>query len=255
MTHVLITNDDGIDSPGLWELANTAHSLGLDVTVAAPSIQYSGASASILGAHEDGSIAFTERELPALPGIRCFAVDAAPALVTLVAAHGAFGAPPDLVLSGINRGANVGHIILHSGTVGAALTAGVNHARALAVSLDVGIDPLAEHWGAAAPHVRALVPRLLESAAGTVLNLNVPNTESVTILRDADLATFGIVQTTMTDGRDAEGRGVRLSVAEPPGDQDAGSDAALLAEGFATVTSLHSVSEAPVQGFAPEVNT
>jgi 5'-nucleotidase len=252
MTHVLITNDDGISSPGLCELARVATRMGLDVTVAAPRNQSSGASASILGTQEDGSIRFSRQPLPGLPDVPAFSVDAAPGLIALVAAHGAFGPPPDIVLSGINRGANVGHAILHSGTVGAALTAGVNGARGLAVSLDVGLDPDDEHWEAAAPFIEALLPGLIESPAGTVLNLNVPNSLEPTQLREGPLAAFGIVQTTMTaPGTDEEEGGVRLSVADIPSGQEPGSDAGLLAAGFATVTSITSVSESTDRGILP----
>lgn len=244
MTAVLITNDDGIASPGLCALARVALGLGLEVTVAAPRHQSSGASASILGTHEDGSIRFSPQTLSTLPDARAFAVDAAPGLIALVAAHGAFGPAPDVVLSGVNRGANVGRAILHSGTVGAALTAGVNGARGLAVSLDVGMEPHEEHWEAARPFVEQLLPVLLDSPIGSVFNLNVPNTIEEVTLREGPLAHFGIVQTTMTAEGADDASGVRLAVADFPSDQDPGSDAALLAEGFATVTSIASVSDA-----------
>ncbi len=241
MTRLLVTNDDGIDSPGLHALARSVADAGYDVTVAAPAIQSSGASASILGAEEDGTIKFERRELEQLPGVTTFAVQAAPALIALVAAHGAFGEPPELVLSGINRGANVGRAILHSGTVGAALTAGVNGARGLAVSLDVGIDPLECFWGVALEHVAALIPKLVEQPPGTVFNLNVPNERAGGAeLREGPLASFGIVQTTTL----GTGDDTRLSVADTPADQAEGSDAALLDRGFATVTSIQPVSEA-----------
>lgn len=240
---VLVTNDDGIQSPGLCALAAAVARAGHDVVVAAPAVQYSGASASILGAEENGSITFERRDLELLPDVTAFAVQAAPALIALVAAHGAFGPCPDLVLSGINRGANVGRAILHSGTVGAALTGGVNGARGLAVSLDVGIDPLYCHWESALPHVTALIPLLLEQPPSTVFNLNVPNLEQIAELREGPLASFGIVQaTTLGTGDDT-----RLSVADTPADQAPGTDAALLAAGYATVTSILPVTESARQ--------
>ncbi|GAB3030920.1 5'/3'-nucleotidase SurE [Parafrigoribacterium mesophilum] len=238
----LITNDDGIESPGLHQLAVAALSEGLSVIVAAPQAQSSGSSASIIGAETDGSISFERRELDGLENIPAFAVDAAPALIALIAAHGAFGPVPDLVLSGINRGANVGRAILHSGTVGAALTGGVNGARGLAVSLNVGMNPLQCFWKAPVPFVRELLPVLLQQPQGTVFNLNVPNTDGgVLQLREGTLATFGIVQTTMAKSGEET---VRLSVSDTPTDQDAASDAALLDAGFATVTNILSIVEA-----------
>jgi 5'-nucleotidase len=246
VTTVLVTNDDGIDSPGLCALAGAAVAEGYDVIVAAPRRQSSGTSASIVAAQEDGRIEIERRELPGLEGITAFAVRGAPGLIALISAHGAFGPVPDVVLSGINHGANVGRAILHSGTVGAALTGGLNGARALAVSLDVGISPSSYEWDAAATVTRRLLTRLLAQPAGTVLNLNVPNVALPADLREAHLAPFGIVQTTM---KQEDARHVTLAVEDLPNTPEPGSDAALLAEGFATVTSISPVSATPL-GFA-----
>ncbi len=241
MTTALVTNDDGIDSPGLHRLAVVARDAGLDTTVAAPAQQSSGSSASIVGAESDGRIRFERRELEALDGIPAYAVQAAPSLISLIAAHGAFGPPPDIVLSGINRGANVGRAILHSGTVGAALTGGVNGARGLAVSLDVGLHPDELFWEAATPFVLELLPILLAKPAGTVFNLNVPNANrNDRGLREGPLAAFGIVQTTAATGDDEH---TRLTVADVPPGQEPGSDADLLGAGFATVTSIRTIAE------------
>lgn len=250
MTRALITNDDGIDSPGLCALAIAAREHGFDVVVAAPARQSSGSSASITAAEEDGRIRIDRRELPGL-GIPAFAVRGAPGLIALIASNGAFGDPPDLVLSGINHGANVGRAILHSGTVGAALTGGLGGARGLAVSLDVGIEPEVFQWEAAALVARAVLPILLAEAPGTVVNLNVPNVSTPVELREATLAPFGIVQTTMH--RDGDHH-VRLAVEDLPNDPVPGSDAALLAAGYATLTSITPVSAVPLASSLPEVD-
>jgi 5'-nucleotidase len=257
VTRALITNDDGIQSPGLYALAHAALAAGWDVVVAAPAEEASGSSAAITGTntiavtgHTDAStIKVEKRELPEVPGVPAYSVRAAPGLITLLAAHGAFGDPPDVVLSGINRGANLGRVILHSGTAGAALTGGVNDARALAVSLDVGLNPDAHHWQTAADVVADLLPVLLEHPHGTVFNLNVPNVPpgSPVELREATLAPFGIVQTTMTEPVEGD---VRLTVRELPNEPLPGSDAALLEEGYATVTNVVAVQEAATPVFA-----
>ncbi|PZF83058.1 5'/3'-nucleotidase SurE [Jiangella anatolica] len=247
----LVTNDDGIDAPGLRALAGAAQELGLDVVVAAPAVQSSGSSASIIaGLEERDRIALRRHPLDGLDDVPAYAVGAAPGLIALIAAYGAFGDPPDVVLSGVNHGANVGRAILHSGTVGAALTAGINKSRGLAVSLDVGLAveyhleaPAAEpHWATAAELAARVVPALLDQPPGTVLNLNVPDREPGELgeLRPAPLAAFGIVQTTMTEQTDEH---IRLSVAglaDPPAP---GTDADLLAGGHAVVTALRSVCE------------
>ena len=257
MTRALITNDDGIASPGLYALAHAAIDAGLDVVIAAPAEEASGSSAAITGTntiavtgHTDAStIKVEKRELAEVPGVAAYSVRAAPGLIVLLAAHGAFGPPPDIVLSGINRGANLGRVILHSGTVGAALTGGVNDARGLAVSLDVGLDPTHYHWASAAAAARVILPVLIQHQPGTVFNLNVPNVppETTIEVREATLAPFGIVQTTMTE---PVGGDVRLTVRELPDEPLPGSDAALLEAGYATITNVVAVRQSGMAVFA-----
>lgn len=233
----LVTNDDGIDADGLRHLAGAALEEGLDVVIAAPARESSGSSAAIKAAEDSGRISTTAHELEGLDGVPTYAVRAAPALITLIARHGAFGDPPDVVLSGINRGANLGLAVLHSGTVGAALTAGVNGGLGLAVSLDVASRPEDPQWPTAARLAGRALRHVLRQPAGTVLNLNVPNVghEDVPGLRPAELAPFGIVHTTMTEPDEGH---VRLAVTDNDEPPVPGTDAALLAEGFATVTPL-----------------
>lgn len=246
MTRTLITNDDGIDAPGLHALARAALGAGLDVVVAAPMRQSSGSSASIVAVEEDGRISIERRQLPGLDGTPAYAVRGGPGLVALIAAHGAFGDPAELVLSGVNHGANVGRAILHSGTVGAALTGGLNGAWGAAISLDVGMNPAEFHWDAAAAAAMDVLPFLFDRPRGTVVNLNVPNAATHRGVVEASLAPFGIVQTTLSE----RGAGhVRLAVEDLPHTPEPGSDAAYLAEGWITLTGLDPVSHVPL-GFA-----
>ena len=128
---ILITNDDGWDSPGIGILATVARECGATVVVAAPAWNSSGASAALTGVAEQGRLLIEERSRDDVPGLPFIAVEAAPAMIVRAGVHGAFGPPPDLVLSGINQGANTGHAVLHSGTVGAALTAATHGCRAV----------------------------------------------------------------------------------------------------------------------------
>ncbi len=242
MTRVLVTNDDGIDAPGLLVLAREVQAAGFDVTLAAPARQSSGSSASIMAAEEDGHIRVERRDLAELPGAPVFAVHGGPGLIALIAAHGAFGDPPEIVLSGINHGANVGRAILHSGTVGAALTGGLNGAWAMAISLDVGMDPREFHWDAAARVALEVLPALQQRPRGTIVNVNVPNSETPRGVREATLAPFGIVQTTLSESSEQR---VRLAVEDLPNTPEPGSDAAALAEGWATLTAILPVSSEP----------
>lgn len=243
MTRVLVTNDDGIDSPGLHALAHALLRGGLEVTIAAPVTQSSGSSASIMAENSEGRIRLEQRTLDGLEDVPAFAVHGGPGLIALIAARGAFGDPSDVVASGVNHGANVGRAILHSGTVGAALTGGLNGAWGIAVSLDVGMEPKAFHWDAAAEAAADLVPALLQHPRGTVINVNVPNVAEFQGVVEAELAPFGIVQTTLTQQGEHD---VRLAVEDLPRDPVPGSDAAHLAAGWVTVTGLDPVSHVPL---------
>lgn len=242
----LITNDDGIDSPGLLTLALAAVECGLDVLVAAPSVQASGTSASVAAVGDTGRVVSERRSLPGLDA-EAYAVAAHPGLISLIACRGGFGGKPDVVLSGVNLGANVGRAVLHSGTVGAALTAQINDVSAMAVSLDVGLDGPEPLWDKAGEAVRAVLPALLDLPAATVLSLNVPNTANVRGLRRAELARFGTVQSRVDDVGDNE---VELVHVYSEDDPTPGTDAALLDEGYATLTELWSVSGAPTSALA-----
>lgn len=100
------------------------------------------------------------------------------------------------MLSGINRGANIGRAVLHSGTVGAALTGALHGARAMAVSLDVGpCSGGSPRWSAVRPVLLAVLPLLLDAPPGTTVNVNVPDrpVEQLAELRRCRLGRFGVV--------------------------------------------------------------
>ncbi len=240
---VLITNDDGIDSPGLAALARGAVAHGWTTVVAAPAREASGTSAGLTSTEDEQRVQVERRELPGLPDVPAYAVSAHPGFIALVASQGAFGDPPDVVLSGVNRGANVGRAVLHSGTVGAALTAAINGARALAVSLDVGLDAdVTHHWDTAVAVASTLFDRVAALPAGSVLNLNVPNRPEAGEPERAGLAEFGAVRTRIKDSDDDT---ISLAAVLVEDELVPGTDAALLAEGRPTLTPLRSVAEDP----------
>ena len=250
--HALVTNDDGIDSPGLLVLAKAALAAGLDVVVAAPAQQCSGASAAITAVRREGRTVVERRELPGLPDVPAWAVDAQPGHIVVAALTGWFDPCPDLVLSGVNHGANVGRAVLHSGTVGAVLTAAVHDVRGLAVSLDVALHPNGErHWDAATAHVGRVLDLLLDAPASTVLSLNVPDrpVEEHSELRPARLAEFGTVQARVDEVDDGS---LRLGEIEVGTEPEEGTDSALLAAGHPTLTALRSVTEDPTIDLVPE---
>ncbi|BDZ41536.1 5'/3'-nucleotidase SurE [Paraoerskovia sediminicola] len=232
----LITNDDGIGSPGLAVLAGAAQDAGFEVVVAAPARESSGASASLLGAEKDGRLVVDQVDAPDLPdGVTSLAVRAAPALITFVAAYGGFGPKPDLVLSGVNLGANTGNAVLHSGTVGAALSAMTHGIKAVAVSIDSSTP---QHWATARSVTdHGLAWALENDLSGRVLNLNVPDVapDRLRGLRQAPLATFGAVSARIHEHDD---RNLTLRYTGTDVSLEPESDAGLLGRGWATATLL-----------------
>jgi 5'-nucleotidase len=235
-----VTNDDGVESAGIRALAGVGVAAGLDVTVAAPTWDSSGASASLTAVEEGGRFLVDRRHWDDLPEVEVHAVEAAPAFIVRAGLEGAFGEKPDVVISGINIGQNTGTSVLHSGTVGAVLTASTHRCRGLAVSLAMG-GPL--RWETPAHFAGHALTWLLAAAPGTALNLNVPDVpvDMVAGFVRAHLSAAGVVQATLTE----VGKGyVKLSYVEGDGHLEPDSDAALLAAGYATITPLCAPCEA-----------
>jgi 5'-nucleotidase len=238
---VLVTNDDGVDAPGLVELALAACEADFEVFVAAPREESSGSSCALSAVQEGGRTVFDRRHLPRLgDDVPVFAVAAAPSMISLLALRGAFGDRPDIVASGVNDAPNTGRAVIHSGTVGAALTAATYGARGLAVSIELG-EP--KCWESAHVMAGRCLRWLADAPPTTMLNLNVPNVGlgELAGLRVATLAPFGTVQAQVAEVGQSH---VKLAYSEPSEEAPPGSDAALLAKGFATVTSLQPVAEA-----------
>jgi 5'-nucleotidase len=240
MSRVLVTNDDGIEAEGIHVLAAALCSGGHDVVVVAPNSDRSGASAAIGVVHADQHLDVKRVEIPGCDGVPAYALDGPPALCVMAARLGAFGDAPDVVVSGINSGCNTGRAILHSGTVGAALTAQGFGCSALAVSVDVS-DPW--QYGTAARVALDVFTMLLEAPPRSVLNLNVPALayDDVRGVRWARLAPFGTVRAAIAEA--AEDRlqfELRATGASLPPDSDTG----LVAQGYASLTTICGVSEA-----------
>jgi 5'-nucleotidase len=236
---VLVTNDDGVSSPGIAALAGALAGAGYDVVVAAPLDDRSGSGAGIGPMHLNEHISVESAVLPDLPGLPAWGVEGPPALAVMAARLGAFGEPPDLVASGINPGCNTGRSVLHSGTVGAALTAANFGISALAVSIDVG-DPY--HFQTAAALAVDVAGWLAGQPERTVINLNVPNVarEEIRGVRAARLAPFGTVRAAIAEHR--RGR-LQLEMRATGVELAPDTDTALVKAGFAAVTSLAGIRE------------
>lgn len=185
---ILVTNDDGIDSIGLHVLARSICELdgGHEVVVAAPDQEYSGAGAA-LGALHLIQPEVRRAHISDCPADSIWKVSGPPALCVFFARLGAFGGPFDLVVSGINPGANVGRAVYHSGTVGAALTGRNGHISGIAISQAVtgfGVEGqgwdesiATQHWDSAAAVAKQVAQTLVDDmpAEPVVVNINVPD--------------------------------------------------------------------------------
>ncbi len=235
---ILITNDDGVTAPGIHALAAAVHSAGHDVIVVGPMHERSGSGAAIGHLGHGVTIDVDAHELPHCPGVPAFGVDGPPALCTLLGFFEVFGPKPDLVLSGINIGANTGRGLLHSGTVGAVLTAadlGISGA-ALSLHHDV-IDGTYLHWDSAAEVALACIEWLRELPRKTALNVNVPNLP----LRKVQGAKWGRIAAFGTNKTQVIGTVPgKLTVNITPREVELkpDTDTALVHAGYVTVTSL-----------------
>jgi len=157
---ILITNDDGINAPGLAVLEEIAAALvgpEGEVWVVAPAFEQSGV------AH---CISYTKPMMLAAFGPRRFALEGSPADCVLAGLHDILPARPDLILSGVNRGNNAGENTLYSGTIGAALEAALQGIPAVAMSQYLGPDnrDLDDIFDAARVHGAAVLRTLLQNA-------------------------------------------------------------------------------------------
>lgn len=251
---ILVTNDDGVDSPGLLALAAALDAAGHDVLVVAPAGDRSGASAAIGPLHRAGPIPVVAHSWPQLAHVRVMAIDTPPATAVYGALLGGFGEPPELVVAGINPGANTGHLVLHSGTVGAALTAVGLGVPGLAVSMARSETDEYE-WATASTLAVAAVPWTADLANGPrVLNLNVPNCPLADLrgVREATLSVYGEVWVASADASSGD---LRLEFKGSARDPAPGSDVALVRDGYASVTPLLGIERASGSGAAEAITS
>ena len=246
MTRILVTNDDGVVAPGIAALARAVVGAGHDVVIAASHADMTGWAAALGSFHADGGIDVQLVELDGLDGVPTYMVTGPPALCVMAARLGGFGPPPDLVVSGINPGANTGRATLHSGTVGAVLTGGNFGVSGLAVSIDVG-EPIL--WDTAGALAVLALEWLLDEPPKTLLNLNVPNLplDELKGVRWARLAPFGTVRAQLVPGENPNR--LQMELREHGEKLPEDSDTALVRDGYAAITSIvgiRATDEVPV---------
>jgi 5'-nucleotidase len=169
MPLILVTNDDGIHSPGLIALSRAMKQLG-EVYIVAPDRERSAASHS-LTLHRPLKVEKHSRDV--------FSVDGTPTDCVILAISKLLSERPSLVASGINRGGNLGGDITYSGTVSGAIEGTIFGIPSFAISLVTGDEPQPLHLETASAFATRIGRAILEKTLppDTLLNINVPNTD------------------------------------------------------------------------------
>lgn len=233
---ILLTNDDGIHAPGLKVLETIARAISDDIWIVAPSEEQSGAGHSLtltrpLRMHKHDEKRFSVTGTP---------TDA----VMMAVSHLMPDCPPDLILSGVNRGANLAEHVTYSGTVAAAMEGAISGIRSIALSQVYAREGMgdtvpfacAEAWG------ERIVRQLLDIPGKNMLiNVNFPASEPQEV-QGVRVVRQGFHDTGLTEvieGRDPRGYryywfGLPMSEATQPG-----TDLEAIRDGFISVTPLH----------------
>jgi 5'-nucleotidase len=251
---ILLTNDDGVMAPGIAALARAVAEWidrcpegdEREAVVVAPDRNYSGMSSAVGDVFDFPTVRYERHHIAGAESIRAYGVEAPPALCAIIGALGSFDLAPDLIISGINAGANVGRSVLHSGTVGAIMSGAQLGLSGLAVSVQWGEDV---HYDLAARLAIEVLDELFRAPSRTLLNLNVPNVtrEHLRGVRRGRISTAEVV---MAAGPRAGGEPLAdkgempllVGAASPEvgdvSDEDEGDDGALLVAGYASLTPI-----------------
>jgi len=230
---ILVTNDDGIMAPGLLALRRVLADLG-EVTVVAPTTHQSAVGHSITLTDP-----IRVHRVDLGDGVVGQGVEGSPADCIKLAVLELLDAPPDLVASGVNLGANVGINVLYSGTVAAALEGAFFGVPSIAVSIEDSDSP---DFDGAARIARRLIDQWLARPAGGVMLLNV-NVPDLSRGPPKGVRVAGQSLKGWREGwerrRDPRGRTYYWMVGDPEDEEDgANSDTAAFADGYVTVTPL-----------------
>jgi 5'-nucleotidase len=232
---ILLVNDDGIYAPGLRAMADVLKGIG-DLTVVAPLVEQSGVGHRITYLHP-----ILAKEIKDETGRYGWAVDGSPADCVKMGVLEFCPRRPDLIVSGINSGANVGINVLYSGTVAAAIEGAFFGINSFAVSLAQGSPP---DYHACGGRAVQLIQQILSQGnrQGMLWNINLPDTTpegpkgvrltSMAVRRHTDRIEKRI---------DPRGRPYYWSGLDPLRNHelDPNTDVKELTDGYATVTPLH----------------
>ncbi|CRX39504.1 5'/3'-nucleotidase SurE [Estrella lausannensis] len=232
--NILITNDDGIDSPGIWHLWDAVKHLGR-VTIVAPEVEQSATALSIT---TRTPLHVKKR---AWDGAEAWAVSGTPADCVKMALSVILDSAPDLIISGINRGANSGRTVLYSGTCGGAIEGALRGIPGIAFSVS---DYLKPQFSFTTPYIPKIIEftRKYPLPEATILNVNFPLYDEAGI-KGFKLARQGreyILESPLKREHPTEGSayfwmGIRFLECHEEED----SDVALLKKGYATAVPVH----------------
>ena len=241
---ILITNDDGINAPGLQVLTRIAHDIAGpqgEVWTVAPAFEQSGVG---------HCISYTHPMINARLSHRRYAVEGSPADCVLAGVYDVLdGVKPDLVLSGVNRGNNAAENVLYSGTIGAAIEAALHGIPAIAMSQYMGpqTDGLTDPFEAASAHGTAIVRLLLEKGIWDqgdyriFYNVNFPPVPAARVKGHKVAAqgfrrntSFGVLPYTAPSGK----RFLWIKGGPQQHPTEPGTDAAVNLEGWISITPL-----------------
>ena len=235
--HILVTNDDGVTAPGRLALAQEMRKLG-NVTVFAPDRNWSAS-----GHVKTMDRPLRVREVTLADGTSAFSSDGAPSDCVALALLGLVEEKVDLVVSGINPNANLGHDVTYSGTVTAAMEAAIVGLPAIAVSLDSPENHKGKlEYKVAASAARHVAKRAMaeELPKGVVINVNVP------YLKENELKGYMVTRQGLRVYRDEldrrfDPRGKPyywIGGQAPTGVDEPGTDFGALRAGYVSVTPL-----------------
>jgi len=235
--HILCTNDDGVQAPGLLALVQEMHKLG-KVSVLAPDHNWS-ASGHVKTLNRPLRV----KEVLLADNTPALASDGAPSDCVALALLGVISEPIDLVMSGINPFANAGHDLTYSGTVTAAMEAVIGGIQAVAVSVDGPEDSELRDYTASAQAAGQIAALVIKNGLppGILLNVNVPyrpagQMRGYLITRQG----LRIYRDILVKREDPRGRPYYwIGGDNPTSLPEEGTDFGALAEGYVSITPIH----------------
>lgn len=233
---ILLTNDDGINAPGLKVLEEIARQFSDDIWICAPSEEQSGAG---------HSLTLTRPVRLHQHGERRFAVSGTPTDSVMMALRTVMPDAPDIILSGVNRGANLADDITYSGTVSAAIEGALAGIRSIAFSQVYAREGMGDEvpFGAALEWGPKVLAKLIDApmADRTLINVNFPpiHAEDVKGIRAVRQGFHDYSRGTIVEGRDPRGyRYFWFGLDQIEHTLDHGTDLEAIEEGYVAVTPL-----------------